>query len=93
MRPEPTFLAQTKEFWAHIRTISQQVGDTQRRQGTIKVPTLAEIGQALLTLGLNTRQVVSDEGVASPFGRAILAYFVPDRKVHVLKLVAILPSL
>ena len=75
MKPEPTFLAQTKEFWAHIRTISQQVGYTQRGQRTIKVPTLAEVGQALLALGLNTQHVASDGGLVTPFGETILAYF------------------
>ena len=75
MRPDPTFLAQTKEFWAHIRTISQQVGYTQRGEGTIKVPTLAEIGAAFLTLGLSTRHIVSEQGVVTPFGQTVLSYF------------------
>ncbi|MGH8865669.1 MAG: DUF7690 domain-containing protein [Burkholderiales bacterium] len=39
MNPDPRFLAQSKEFWANVRTISQEVGYTQRGQGTIKVPT------------------------------------------------------
>ena len=75
MRADPTFLAQTKEFWAHIRTISQQVGYTQRGEGTIKVPTLAEIGSALLALELSTRQIVSEHGVVTPFGQVVLNYF------------------
>ena len=75
MRPDPTYLAQTKEFWAHIRTISQQVGYTQRGEGTIKVPTLAEIGAAFLTLGLSTTHIVSENAVVTPFGQAVLGYF------------------
>ena len=75
MRPDPTYLAQTKEFWAHIRTISQQVGYTQRGEGTIKVPTLAEIGAAFLTLGLSTTHIVSKQAVVTPFGQAVLSYF------------------
>ena len=75
MRPDPTYLAQTKEFWAHIRTISQQVGYTQRGKGTIKIPTLAEIGAAFLTLGLSTTHIISEHGVITPFGQAVLSYF------------------
>lgn len=75
MRPDPTYLAQTKEFWAHIRTISQQVGYTQRGKGTIKVPTLAEIRAAFLTLGLSTTHIVSAQGVLTPFGQTVLDYF------------------
>lgn len=75
MRPDPIFLSQTKEFWAHIRTISQQVGYTQRGAGTIKVPTLAEIGEAFLTLGLSTEHIVSTSGVVTPFGQVVLNYF------------------
>ena len=75
MRPDPTYLAQTKEFWAHIRTISQHVGYTQRGEGTIKVPTLAEIGAAFLTLGLSTTHIVSEQAVVTPFGQAVLSYF------------------
>lgn len=74
MRPDPTFLAQTKEFWAHIRTISQQVGYTQRGEGTIKVPTLAEIGAGFLTLGLSTTHIVTENGVVTPFGQVVLNY-------------------
>jgi hypothetical protein len=75
LRPDPTFLAQTKEFWAHIRTISQQVGYTQRGEGTIKIPTLEEIRAAFLTLRLSTTHIVSERGVVTPFGRAVLSYF------------------
>ena len=81
MRPDPTFLAQTKEFWAHIRTISQQVGYTQRGEGTIKVPTLAEIGSAFLTLGLSTKHIVSEYGVVTSFGQTVLSYFAFRAKV------------
>ena len=51
------------------------MGYTQRGEGTIKVPTLAEIGAGFLTLGLSTTHIVSGLGVVTPFGQTILSYF------------------
>ena len=43
MRANNTFQRQSKEFWANIRLISQQVGYTERGKGTIKIPTKDEV--------------------------------------------------
>ncbi len=43
MIAETRFLNQGKDFWAHIRSISEGVGYTVRRQGTVKVPSIPEI--------------------------------------------------
>lgn len=75
MKPDPQFLAQTKEFWANVRTISQEVGYTQRGQGTIKVPTLAEVRAALAALTLGSRHIASPADKLTPLGEALLAYF------------------
>ena len=75
MNPDPRFLSQPKEFWANVRTISQEVGYTQRGQGTIKVPTLAEMRAKLEALTLGSRHIASDTDELTPLGEALLEYF------------------
>lgn len=75
MKPDPRFLAQSKEFWANVRIISQEVGYTQRGRGTIKVPTLAEIRAALEALTLGSRHIASQADRLTSLGEALLAYF------------------
>jgi len=75
LSPDPRFLAQPKEFWANVRTISQEVGYTQRGLGTIKIPTLAEIRDSLQKLTLSSRHIASDSDELTPLGEALLAYF------------------
>jgi hypothetical protein len=69
------FLAQPREFWANIRTISQEVGYTQRFEDAVKIPTLAEIRSAFGSLSLETSHIVSDGDELTPFGSAISSYF------------------
>ncbi len=38
MKPDPRFLRQPKDFWAHVRSISQKIGYTKTGTGYIKVP-------------------------------------------------------
>lgn len=52
MRPKQQYLSKPKDFWAHVRTISEAVGYTERRDRTIKVPSLEEIRLALLKSNL-----------------------------------------
>jgi hypothetical protein len=75
MRADPRFLRQTKEFWAHIRTISQEIGYTRRSTGTILVPTLDEIKAAFADLSLSTAHIVTDKDVLTDFGATLLGYF------------------
>jgi hypothetical protein len=46
LRPDERFLRKPKAFWASVRTISQQVGYTQRGTGRIKVPDLKAMQKA-----------------------------------------------
>ncbi|HUS47320.1 MAG TPA: hypothetical protein VM098_04335 [Phycisphaerae bacterium] len=75
MKPDRRFLKQPKRFWAHVRTISQQVGYTDRRTRHIKIPSLDEIQAALSDLGLATGHVVWRRGRPRPFGNLLLSYF------------------
>ena len=75
LTPDPRFLAQSREFWANVRTISQEVGYTRRGHGTIKVPTLGEIRAAFLPLTLTTSHIASSTDELTPLGDSLLAYF------------------
>lgn len=76
MRPDPRFLGQAKDFWAHVRTISQRVGYTDRKTRQIKVPTLPLIRQALQNLNLSLSRILDEHsGQITDFGATLLAYF------------------
>jgi hypothetical protein len=38
VKPNPRFLKQPKSFWANVRTISEEVGYTERAEGYWTVP-------------------------------------------------------
>lgn len=65
---------QQPEFWAHIRTIGQEVGYTQRGEGAIKVPTLKEVCTEFQSLGLHTDHLATPGGRLTPFGTTLFAY-------------------
>lgn len=90
MKPNQQFVNLGKEFWAHIRIISQHVGYTERpkrkprdqhtqprqkESGPIRIPTLAEITGALEELGLDSKQVMGKAGRTTKFGELIMDYF------------------
>ena len=75
MKADPRFVRQPREFWAHVRTISQEVGYTDRRTSAIRVPTLDETREQFLRLGLNTAHITDAVGELTPFGQLLFAYF------------------
>ncbi|HEX7368838.1 MAG TPA: hypothetical protein VF284_00970 [Rhodanobacteraceae bacterium] len=75
MRADPRFLTQPPEFWANVRTISQEVGYTARGDGTVKVPSLEEIRAAFAALGLSLAHISKDNGELLPFGQRLFSYF------------------
>lgn len=75
MKPDQRFLKQPKYFWANIRTISQQVGYTERGESRIKVPSLTEIMGAMTGLGLQFGHIVGSNNRPTAFGKTLLAYF------------------
>jgi hypothetical protein len=81
VKPDIRFQKMPKHFWANVRTISQHLGYTVRGAGQIKVPTIAEITQALEELELNTKHVVDGEGSPTDFGQSLIAYFEHRGKV------------
>jgi hypothetical protein len=75
LKANSNFLSQPKEFWAHVRTISQEIGYTDRKTSRLKVPSLTEIKKAFTKLGLKTDHVEQSDGTLSPFGVVLMAYF------------------
>ena len=75
MKPNQKFRNKPKEFWANVRTISQQVGYTMRGEGQVKIPTINEIKTAYQALALNLHRIVDDKNVLTEFGNDLLEYF------------------
>jgi len=85
LRANERFLQQDKSFWAHVRTISQQVGYTLRgskasekeeeKSTAVKVPTLAEVLAAFKKIGLTTGHIAPSEDTLTVFGDTLFAYF------------------
>jgi len=91
MQPNKEFLSLPKNFWANVRTISQEVGYTdrvKRRQGVrgqpgpIKVPTLAEIQAAFEAIDLDSGRLATARQRPTRLGRQVIAYF--EYRAHVL---------
>ena len=81
MKPDTRFLSQSKEFWANVRTISQEVGYTERankNKGTlssIKVPELKDIRLKFKKLGLSATNIVKADGTLTDLGQRLIDYF------------------
>jgi hypothetical protein len=78
------FVNRPKEFWAHVRLLSQEIGYVERvrrqkgargQTGPIKVPTLAEQKAALESLGLRADHLVDENAQATRLGKDLLEYF------------------
>lgn len=75
MKPDPLYVKQAKPFWAHVRSISQHLGYTERSTRQIKVPGLADILKALNDLGLAISHIVDERHQPTEFGKTLLGYF------------------
>jgi hypothetical protein len=75
MKAAEQFKGQPKYFWANVRTLSAQLGYTERGTQRIKQPTLDEIHQALQALSLTSTHVQDSEGRPTEFGDKLLDYF------------------
>jgi hypothetical protein len=78
------FVNRPKEFWAHVRLLSQEIGYVERvrrqkgvrgQTGPIRIPTLAEQKAALESLGLRADHLVDEHAQATPLGKDLLEYF------------------
>lgn len=79
MKPDERFLNKPKNFWANVRTISEQVGYTKKGKkkgaGQICVPSLPQMKEALEALSLKTTHIITEHGQPTEFGKALGAYF------------------
>ena len=75
MKPNPAFRKCPKSFWAHVRSISQQVGYTVRKQDQIKVPSFAEMRDALSDLSLDGSRIADEDGKPTVLGQELHDYF------------------
>ena len=75
MKADKRFQGLPKHFWASVRTISQHVGYTQRGQGQIKVPSLAEMKGAFRYLGLDSKHILDSRDEPTEIGAALTRYF------------------
>ena len=74
MKPDQRFLKQSMPFWAHVRSISQSVGYTERGKGEIKIPSTREIISAMIELGLKSDHLF--QGMTPlPMGQLLIDYF------------------
>jgi len=75
MKPDQRFLNQPKSFWAHVRTISEAVGYTDRANSEIKVAKSTEIQTALKRLELDSTRVINVNGEFTELGETLSTYF------------------
>lgn len=74
MRPDPRFVKQPKSFWAHVRTVGQHLGYVIRKSQQIKIPSVAEMRQALTELGLDPDPLGTSQA-PSALGAKLTDYF------------------
>lgn len=74
MQPNPTFTGLGKDFWAHVRSLSQTIGYTDRGAGTIKVPTFKQILAAMDDLELFSDHLLHGKE-PSDYAKRLMAYF------------------
>ena len=81
MKADLRFVAQPKEFWAYVRTISQEVGYTERGNkstgvlSSIKIPTLEDVRREFGKLGLDTAKIANKNDSLTDFGQRLFDYF------------------
>jgi hypothetical protein len=75
LKADPRFLTQPKEFWANVRTISQEVGYTVRGANSIKIPSLEATRHEFGRLGLSTVHLASTDNTLTDFGQRLFDYF------------------
>lgn len=75
MKADNRFLSQSKEFWANVRTISQELGYTNRRSKTILIPDRKKLRSAFSKLSLSMAHIENDNGDLTDFGKTLYEYF------------------
>jgi len=74
MKPNPDFINEDKSFWATVRSISEELGYTERGRDELFVPSVDDLVTAFDALGLDTT-AVRQKDAATPLGEKLLQYF------------------
>ena len=75
MKPDNRFQGLAKHFWANVRTISQQIGYTDRATSSILVPSQDQIRSALVKLQLSDKHIFDPGGNLTALGLNLTEYF------------------
>lgn len=75
MKADSRFLTLPREFWANVRTISQEVGYTERGSKSIKIPSLDAIRTKFSCLGLTTHHIAGADNALTDLGQRLFDYF------------------
>lgn len=75
MKADKRFEHQSNEFWANIRTISQEIGYTDRKTSNILIPEIKAIIAKYKELDLNYVHICNNNGKLTNFGELIIEYF------------------
>lgn len=75
MKPDSRFQGLPKHFWANVRTISQQIGYTDRATSSILVPSQVQIRSALVKLQLSEKHIFEPGGNLTALGLNLTEYF------------------
>jgi hypothetical protein len=75
MKPDPRFIQQPLEFWAHVRSLSQELGYTEKKTKRIRTYSSDDVIHALDKLGLSSQHFLSPQEGLSNFGTLLLEYF------------------
>jgi len=82
--PDSRFAGQSKQFWAYVRSLSQEIGYVERitrrkgeagKVGPIKVPSPLEMRSALEAISLNPDHIVDSRGTTTQLGHDLIDYF------------------
>jgi len=75
VKPDSRFEGLPKHFWANVRTISQQIGYTDRPTRGILVPSQDQIKNALAELQLSAMHIFGPGGIFTELGLKLNEYF------------------
>lgn len=84
MTPDPRFANRPPEFWAYVRSLSQEIGYVERLKrsqnptgavGPIRVPSPHEMKTALESIDLNAAYIVDSKERPTKLGRDLIEYF------------------
>lgn len=75
MIADPRFANEDNSFWAHVRSISQKIGYTDRATGQIRIPTPQQVSKTMNDLKLESTHLMDGDFKLTSQGKLLLEYF------------------